>query len=131
MAGGMVLVGGQGYAATTFQTGTAAAGTGVTITIPAGGAGLFNYLCSLEIFEFAAALLIVAATPVLVTTTGLINTPTFSLPADARVQGNAISYIYTFGIPIKGSAANTAMTFVAPATTSVIWRLNASYFVAP
>lgn len=114
--------------ATSTQTGTAASGTGVTLTIAAAGAGIFNYLCFLEITMFAAALLTVAATPVLITTTGITNTPTFSMSAPAMVQGNVEERIYSFAIPLKGSAANTVLTIVAPATTNIIWRLNATFY---
>jgi hypothetical protein len=113
---------------TVSLSGTATVGLGVTITIPAAAAGTFNYLLALEINMFAAALLVAAATPVLVTTTGITGTPTFSLEASAQAQGTIVTRIYQFVPPIKGSAAATAITVVAPAVTNVIWRLNAQYF---
>jgi hypothetical protein len=116
--------------AVAWQSATGAAGAGVTLTIPAGGAGVFNYLCYLQIIKFAAALLTAAATPVLVTTTGMTNTPTFSFNADAAAQGTSQEQKYEGQNPIIGSAAATAITIVCPATTGVIWRVNATYFQA-
>jgi hypothetical protein len=112
------------------QTGTAAAGAGVTLTLPAAGVGLFHHITAIEIFQFAAAALTAGAVPVLVTTTNLNNTPTFSLSATALAAGADERFLYTFPNPIKSSAANVATTIVAPATTSVIWRLNCWYYAA-
>jgi hypothetical protein len=82
---------------------TGASGAAVTLTIPAGGAGIFNYLCYLQIIRFAAALLTAAATPVLVTTTGMTGTPTFSFAADALAQGALSEQKYEGTLPIIGS----------------------------
>ena len=112
------------------QTGTGAAGAGVTLTLTA-VASQFHYLCMLEIVQFAAALLTAAATPVLVTTTNLNNTPTFSLSATALAAGADERFFYNFGYPVKSSVVNTNTTIVAPGTTNVIWRLNAWYYAGP
>jgi hypothetical protein len=116
--------------ATAWQSATGTAGAAVTLTIPAGAAGVFNYLCYLQIVKFAAALLTAAATPVLVTTTGMTGTPTFSFSADAAAQGTEQEQKYEGHDPIVGSAAATTLTVVCPATTGVIWRVNATYFQA-
>lgn len=115
--------------ATTAISATAAVSTGVTITIPAAGAGLFNHLVLLEITLFATAALTAATTPVLVTTTGITGTPTFSLAFPVSAAGALVDrLILPFGVPLRGSAANTAMTIVAPIATLAIWRLNAYYY---
>lgn len=108
---------------------TGAAAAGVTLTIPSAGAGLFNYLTALQITRFAAAVLTPAATPVLVTTTGIIGTPTFSFPADAAAQGTVSTQQFDFSKPIKGTATATTMTIVCPVTTGVIWRVNAAFYI--
>jgi hypothetical protein len=116
--------------ATTAISGTAAVSTGVTLTIPAAGAGLFNYVCYLEITLFATAALTAAATPVLVTTTGISGTPTFSFAFPVAAVGQLVDRIIIQPTqPLKGSAANTAITIVAPIATLAIWRLNALYYV--
>lgn len=115
--------------ATSGLTATAAISTAVTLTIPAPGAGLFQYIDWIRVDHFAGALLVAAATPVLVTTTNLPGTPTLNFRADAAAQGTLTQNIIQNGMPIRASAANTAVTVVAPLTTSVIWRITASWRV--
>lgn len=112
-------------------TTTAAAAAAATLTLPAPGAGLRQYLGSIRIERHAAALLTAAATPVLVTSTNIPGTPTFSIPADAAAQGSAYEKIIDLNRAVAASAQNTAVTVVAPATTGVIWRLTAYYYNAP
>lgn len=112
-------------------TATGAAGAGVTLTIPAPAAGLRQYIGSIHIERHATALLTAGATPVLVTSTNIPGTPTFSVPADAAAQGTIYEKIIHLGRPIAANAQATAVTVVAPATTTTIWRLTAYYYVAP
>ena len=112
-------------------TAVGAAAAAVTLTLPAPGAGLRQYLTRLSINRFASALLTAAAAPVTVTTTNLPGTLAFSLPADAAAQGTLYPWREDFAYPLAGSAQNTAMTIVCPATTGVIWRVTAGYYVAP
>lgn len=112
-------------------TGTAAAGTGVTATLPAPGANLRQYITRIQIIRFAAAALTAAATPVLVTTTNIPATPTFSIDASAAAQGTTDKTDLDFtSAPIESSADNTNTTIVCPATTNVIWRVNVWYYNA-
>lgn len=117
--------------ATTSVTATGTTGAAVTLTIPSAGAGLFNYLCLVEIGLYVATSYTGAATPVAVTTTGITNTPTFSIagPTTTNVGQLLDRIIWAPYVPLKGSAAATAMTFVAPIVTNAIWRLNAHYYV--
>lgn len=108
---------------------TGAAAAGVTLTIPSAGVGLYNYLTSLQIVKFSTAALTAAATPVLVTTTGIIGTPTFSFPADISAQGLSVEQKFEFPKPVKGTATATTMTIVCPATTAIIWRVNAAFYI--
>jgi hypothetical protein len=111
-------------------TNTGAAAAAVTLTIPAGGAGLFQHITRLIVQRHTSAALTAAATPVLVTTTNLPGTRVFSIPADAAPQGQVYSEIMESSSPLRTSAANTNTTIVAPATTGVIWRITADYYLA-
>lgn len=121
----------QGMITPALVTVTAAAGAVATLTIPSPGVGLRNYITYVSINRFAAALLTAAATPVLVTTTNLPGTLVFSFPADAAAQGSLYPLREDFAFPLASSAQNTATTIVGPATTNVIWRITAGYYVAP
>jgi len=112
-------------------TATGAAAAAVTLTIPNPGAGLRNYITYLSVNRFAAALLVAAATPVLVTTTNLPGAFVLSIPADAAAQGTMDRWREDFAYALASSAQNAATTIVAPVTTGVIWRLTAGYYVAP
>lgn len=107
------------------------AGAATTLTIAAPGAGLRHYITYLSINRFAAALLTAAATPVSVTTTNLPGSLAFSFAADAAAQGTIDRWREDFAYPIASSAQNTATTIVCPATTNVIWRVTAGFYVAP
>jgi hypothetical protein len=108
---------------------TGAAAAAVTATLPAPGANLRQYITRIQIVKFASALLVAGATPVLVTTTGIPATPTFSFDAAADVAGSAVEMDIDFPTnPIEASADNAACTIVCPATTSIIWRVNVWYY---
>lgn len=121
----------QTFVTTTTATAVGAAGAAVTLTIASPGTGLRHYLTYLAINRFASALLVAAAAPVTVTTTNIPGTPAFSFPAEAAAQGTIDRWHEDFAYPIATSAQATATTIVCPATTSVIWRVTAGYFVAP
>lgn len=121
----------NGSVTTLAGTITAAAGAAATLTLASPGAGLRQYLTYLRIVKFASAALTAAAAPVVLTTTNIPGSMAFSLPADAALQGTVFSYQEDFAYPVAGSTQNTAMTVVAPATTGVIWRITAGYFLAP
>lgn len=110
-------------------TAVGAAGAGVTLTIPAPPAGKFNYLTFLEIVAYATAAVAGAATPITVTTTGLPNNPAFTL-ATAMPIGTTQKQGLGAGGPQKAAAAASTITVVCPATASVIWRVNATYYQA-
>lgn len=112
-------------------TATGAAGAAVTATIPNPGVGLRNYITYFSINRFAAALLVAAATPVLVTTTNLPGTLVFSFPADAAAQGTIDRLREDIAYPIASSAQNATTVVTCPATTNVIWRVTLGYYVAP
>lgn len=110
-------------------TATGAAAAAVTASLPAAGAGLFHYICSLEITAYTTAARTGSATPVIVTTTNLTGNPAYTF-ASAGAIGTTDRLVLPLGTPIKASVANTATTIIAPATTGVIWRINVSYFTA-
>lgn len=115
----------------TLVTTVGTAGAATTLTIPAPGAGLRQYLTYLSINRFATALLTAGTAPVNVTTTNLPGTLAFSFPAEAAAQGTIDRWREDFAYPLASSALNTNTTIVCPATTGVIWRVTAGYFVAP
>ena len=121
------------YGSVTSGIGTTvgAAGAAVTLTLASPGAGLRHYLTYLAINRFATALLTAAAAPVTVTTTNLPGSLAFSFAADAAAQGTIDRWREDFAFPIQASAQNTATTIVCPATTSLIWRVTAGFYVAP
>ena len=121
----------QGMVTTDVVTVTAAVGLIATLTIPSPGAGLKSYLPYLSVNRFAAALLTPAATPVLVTTTGMSGNPVISFPADAAAQGSLFPWREDFAYPIAASAQATAIVITCTATPNVIWRATAGYYVAP
>lgn len=114
---------------TSMVTVTAASGVAATATIPAPGAGLFNYITYLDIQLYATAARTGGGTPVLVTSTNMPGSPVWNFPT-----AQAIGVIDRFDGPIlsaiKSSVANTPTTIVAPIATSGIWRINVGYYTA-
>lgn len=107
------------------------AGTATTLTLASPGTGLRHYLTYLSINRFATAALTAAAAPVAITTTNLPGSLAFSFPAEAALQGTLDRWREDFAFPIMASAPGTATTIVCPATTGVIWRITAGFYVAP
>ena len=107
-------------------TAVGAAGAAVTLTLPAGGAGRFHYITSIELILYNTAARTGGATPVTVTTTNLPGTPAFTFPSAGAV-GTIERRELEPSFPLRSAAANTATTIVCPATTSVIWRVNVVY----
>jgi hypothetical protein len=114
----------------TITTAVGATAAAVTLTLAAPGVGLRHYINKLRIERFATALLTAAAVPVTVTTTNLAGL-IIGFPAEAAPQGTLLSETEDFSHPLAAAAQNTATTFVAPATTGVIWRITAFTFLAP
>lgn len=121
----------NGSVTPTLGTAVGASGAAVTLTLAAPGAGLRHYITYLSINRFAAAVLTAAAAPVTVTTTNLPGSLAFSFAADAAALGTLDRWREDFAYPVMASAQNTATTIVCPATTGVIWRVTAGYYVAP
>lgn len=120
-----------GPVTTGIGTAVGASGAAVTLTLASPGAGLRHYLTYLSINRFAAAALVAAAAPVTVTTTNLPGTLAFSFAAEAFPQGSLDRWREDFAFPIASNAQNAATTIVCPATTNVIWRVTAGFYVAP
>ena len=106
------------------------AGAAATLTLPL-AAGLKHYITYLRIAKFAAATLTAAAAPMTITTTNLPGSLAFSFPADAAPQGSLFPIQEDFAYPVAASSQGTNTTIVAPATTNVIWRMTAGYYLAP
>lgn len=115
--------------ATSAVTVTAAVSVAATLTLPAPGAGLYQYVDWIRIEHFATALLTAGATPVIVTSTNMPGTPSHNFRADAAPQGTLTEKTISNNMPVRAVTANTAVTVICPATTGVIWRATASYRV--
>jgi hypothetical protein len=107
-------------------TATGAAGAVVTLTLPAPGAGLFHYVTWLQVLMYSTAARTGSATPVLVTSTNL-PALTLTFPSAGAV-GATVEQKTEPSAPSRSAVANTASTIVCPATTNVIWRINAHYY---
>lgn len=121
----------NGMITTSVVTNTGAAGAAVTLTLPAPGAGLRQYLTYLRIVRSASVALTAGATPTIVTTTNIPGSMAFTFGADAAPQGTDKAIQEDFNYPIAAAAQNTAVTVVCPLTTGVIWRVTGGYYIAP
>ena len=110
---------------------TAALSTAATLILTAAGAGLRHYITGLRIERHAAALLTAGTTPVVVTTTNLPGALAFSILMEAAAQGSVYEKALDPVRAIMASAQNIATTIAAPLTISVIWRISATFYVAP
>lgn len=121
----------DGVITSNIGTTVGASGAATTLTLASPGVGLRHYLTYLSINRFAAAVLTAAATPVTVTTTNLPGALAFTFPADGLTLGQMDRWREDFAYAIAAAAQNTATTIVCPATTGVIWRVTAGFYVAP
>jgi hypothetical protein len=108
-------------------SGTAAAGTGVTVTLPA-VTGLRHIIDFIQVTRSATAALTASATPVVVTTTNLPGAPAMTFGADVAGIGIDKEVKLDFGgSGLAASALGAATTIVCPAYVGVIWRVNVVY----
>jgi len=108
-------------------TATGASGAAVTLTLPAAGAGLFQYVTAIQLTLYSAAARTGAAAPWVVNTTNFPGAMAWTFTTAGAV-GTAEVRDFTPGTPLRSSVANTATTIVAPVATGGIWRLMATYF---
>lgn len=106
-------------------TATGIAGAAVTLTLPA-VIGKFHNISHLSITAYSTAARVGGATPVIVTTTNLLNIPAFTFASAGAVGTTDIKTVEPT-LPIKSSVSNTATTVVCPATVSIIWRVQIFY----
>lgn len=114
---------------------TAAVNTQTTLTIPAPGGGLYNYVCSLA-YQVSTDTTGGANTNVVTTSTNFngfavkFSNPT-GVNIDSGVQVVLNSHGPTDGCS-KSASPGTATTFVSPASmTHQAWTWMATYFQAP
>lgn len=113
-----------------WQGGTSVANTALTITLPAGGAGIFHYITHIRIARISTAAL--AGSAVLTFTSTNLNGKTWATgnAAAAGVTNNDVDQMHT--VPIKSQVANTATTIVAPACgAAVLSRIEVDYYTGP
>ena len=108
---------------------TGATGAAVTATLPA-VASQFHYIVFIQIKKYFTVANAASATPLLVTTTNIPGSLTFTFGQPAGAIGGTDEDIFNPAAPIKSSVANTATTIVCPATTGIIWRVNVHYYVS-
>jgi len=109
-------------------TAVGAAAAAVTLTLPL-VAGQFHYINSLDITMYNTAARTGTATPVTVTSTNLPGSLAWTFPSAGAI-GTITQIFPPLSEPLRSSAAGVATTIVCPATASVIWRVNATYFTA-
>jgi len=107
---------------------TAAAAAIATCTLPAAGVGLFHYITRVEVVLYNTVARVGGVTPVIVTSTNIPGTPAFTFPSAGAVGTTETRVLELDAAPIRSSVANTATTVVGPATASIIWRINVSYY---
>jgi hypothetical protein len=112
---------------TALATTTSAAGAAATLTLPSPGAGLRVACTYLSFNRFATSDLVAAAAPVLLTSTNLPGNLAITLSAEALLQGQVSTWREDLAYALAAVSQNTAVTFVAPAVPSVIWRLTAGF----
>jgi hypothetical protein len=106
---------------------TAAINTALTLTIPAPGANLRQYVNRLKIECYSGAAQAAQATPFIVTTTGIAGNPSFNFPS-GTAQGNISYRDLDWGSdPIEASADNATITVVCPQVAGFIWKVTAWY----
>lgn len=110
-------------------TATGAVSVAATATLAAGGAGLFHYITRILINKYVGATLTAAATPAIVTTTNINNTPSFNFKTLGSLGDSETLDIFFTGNPLKSSVSNTATTFVAPVLTGAIWKITVFYYL--
>ena len=106
---------------------TAGIGVGATLTIPL-VTGFFHYITKIRITKYVGTTLTPTATPVIVTSTNIVATPSFDFKTLGS-QGDIEMVDIDFATPLKSSGAGANTTFTAPALTGAIWRLTAFYYV--
>jgi hypothetical protein len=109
---------------------TASPGNSAIALVPAPGVGLFNYITYISIMLYASSASPGSALPLGVSTTNMPSNPAYYFPT-----AMAIGTIDRFQAPIltaiKSASANTATTFVTPATLAASWLVNIGYYTAP
>lgn len=107
-------------------TGTSAAGTSLTITLPA-VAAQFHYITSITMVLYSSAARTGAAAPTVVTTTNIPGAIAFTFSTAGAIGATDLQDL-SLVTPIKSSTVNTATTIVAPIAAGGIWRITVTYF---
>lgn len=95
------------------------ANASATITLPAGGAGLFHYITNIQWYRHCTAAL-VGTGAFNITTTNLPGTMKWRIGNAIAVGQNLIDVDYTPVTPLKCSVANTNTTIVAAAAGAAV-----------
>lgn len=118
------------YRADQHITQGSAANTAQTVTLPAPGAGLAQYITHLRLTRAATAALV--GTGGLATTSTNLNGRQWQYGNAAPVGGTLIDADEDFAHPIRAQVANTAVTIVTPAAGAAVASvINVDWYVAP
>lgn len=111
-------------------TAVGTAAQAVTLTLPA-VAAQFHYIDAVEITMYSSSARTGNATPVTCTSTNLPVAHAWTWSTAAPIGSSETRQLFNANRPIRSAAVNTATTIVCPATTGVIWRMNAVYSTSP
>jgi hypothetical protein len=107
-----------------------ATNTGVTLTLPAPGAGLFHYIESIRISRACNAAL--AGTAALSITTTNLGGRAWMVGNAMAAGGTQLDVAELWPHALRSAVANTATTIVLPAPgVAVQWTVEVVYFVGP
>jgi hypothetical protein len=109
-------------------TAVGASGAAVTLTVPAVAAN-FHYMDSIEITLYSTAARTGAAAPITCTSTNLSGAHAWTWATAAVIGSADTRQVFNANRPIRSAVANTATTFVCPAVTNGLWRMNVVYSV--
>jgi hypothetical protein len=115
-------------------TSTNAVSAALALTLPAPGAGLFNYVTSIYISHAAqAAITAAAAGTITVTNLGASGATTrWTFPNTGAIGAYTIVVAQNFSAPLKCFAAASGIVFASSVpTTGGLLTATVSFFVAP
>ena len=113
-------------------TAVAAVNTAVTCTLPAPGAGLYQYITRIRVTKLYSVVGVASGAGVTITTTNLPGSIAFTTTQLNSAAGTAVDVVdLELSSPLRALNANTAVTVVCPAQLQTIWRVNVFYYTGP
>jgi len=118
---------------TNVQTATGAVNTAVTCTLAGAGVNLFHYITKITVDKLYSVLGVAAGAGVIITTTNILGTPSFTTQQLASAPGTVVRVVDEdfAGDGLRSNVANTSTTIVCPAQLQTIWRINVYFYTGP